>query len=115
MVELKGSKRVKCLRTPIEKWGGLGFPLHLCDLPQNHTGKHRCRCLYEWSDSMKYFYWARAGEKRNDGGAIIVASSVSDAETLYRNHCGSYPFDIEFLGGCGIEDFPEFTKCVKCD
>jgi hypothetical protein len=62
---------------------------------------------------MKYFYWARAGEKRNDGGAIIVASRASQAEERYRNHCGTYPFDIECLGRCIIEDFPEFIKCLK--
>lgn len=62
---------------------------------------------------MKYFYYLRAGREWNDGGAIVVAQGASDAEELYKKHHGVYPFDILFLGGCGIEDFPEFTKCLQ--
>ncbi len=62
---------------------------------------------------MKYFYWARAGEKRTDGGAIIVASKASQAQERYRKHTGADPFDIVCLGRCVIVDFPKFTKCLK--
>ena len=62
---------------------------------------------------MKYFYYMRAGREWNDGGAIVVAPRFSDAEELFKKHYGVYPYDGELLGGCGIEDFPEFTKCLQ--
>lgn len=26
------------------------IPKHICKLPSGHEGRHKCRCLFEWSD-----------------------------------------------------------------
>ncbi len=62
---------------------------------------------------MKHFYFAQHAPSKLEGGAIIVASAIKDAEERYKKQYGHYPWEIHYLGGCGIEDFPEFTMCLR--